>query len=164
MSHIQIYIHGENAREPKALEIAEEALVSEIIDIYRREFPDAGTLEEIELFIEEEPEPKEKHHHRHHAGIGKRAHVHCHRCRQVEVNLIYNGDDKSYPFPPSATVKTVLKKAISAFNINPADAGDYVLKLDDKTILQPADHIGSFTSWPRCQLKLFLTALKPIQG
>ncbi len=164
MNKTQIYVHGENSRDPKLMEVPENASVKHIIDQYLKEFPAAGSVDEIELFIEDEEDPKQKDHPGEKAGIKKRIHIHCHRCRKIAVTIIYNGDDKSFTFPPSATAKQVMKKAIQAFNINEADAGDYLLKLDDKTILQPSDHIGSFASFPRCQVKLFLTPTKPVQG
>jgi hypothetical protein len=164
MNKTQIYVHGENTRDPKLVEVSENASVKDIINLYHQEFPDAGSPDEIELFIEDEEDPKEKDHSGEKAGIKKRIHIHCHRCRKIAVPVIYNGDDKLFQFSPSATAKMILKKAIHAFNIKETDAGDYLLKLDDKTILQPSDHIGSFTSFPRCQVKLFLTPTKPIQG
>lgn len=164
MNKTQIYLHGENSREPKLVEVADNASVKDIIDLYHKEFHDTGSADEIELFLEDEEDPKPKDRHGEKDWIKKRMHIHCHRCKKIAVTVIYNGDDKSFTFPPSATAKRILKQALKAFNIKEADAGDYLLKLDDKTILQPSDHIGSFTSFPRCQVKLFLTPTKPVQG
>ena len=164
MNKLQIYVHGENSRESKLVEVAENASVSDILNKYTQVFPGMGSADEIELFLEDEEDPKPMELSGEKAGIKKRMHVHCHRCKKIAVTVVYNGEDKSFTFAPSATAKKILKKAIHAFNISEADAGDYLLKLDDKTILQPSDHIGSFTSFPRCQVKLFLTPTKPVQG
>lgn len=164
MTKIQVYIHGENNREPKLIEIAENATVLEIIEAYLKEFPGTGNPQEIEIFLEDQDGPRQKDHDCQEAGIHKRGHIHCHRCNQIVVSIFYNGEDKPFHFPPATTGKTILKKAIHAFNISEADAGDYLLKLDDKTILLPSDHIGSFASYPHCQVKLFLTPTKPVQG
>jgi hypothetical protein len=164
METILIYIHGEHSRESKPVEIPPQILISELIDLYRAQFSLPEGAEPIELFIEEEDEPRERHHHAGEAGIGKRSHIHCHRCRKVEVIVFYNGEDKLLNFPPSATTKRVLKKVLEAFKISEMDAGDYLLKLDDKTILQPGDHIGSFAVYPHCRVKLFLTSTRPVQG
>lgn len=164
MNKIQIYVHGENSRDPKLVEVPENASVKEIINLYQQQFSAAGSLDEIELFLEDEEDPKQKDHSGERDGIKKRIHIHCHRCRKIAVTIVYNGDDKTFTFSPSATAKKILKKAIHAFHINEADAGDYLLKLDDKTILQPSDHIGSFATFPHCQVKLFLTPTKPVQG
>lgn len=163
MNKIEIYVHGEGSRDPKLVEVAESASVKDLLNYYRQAFPGAGTSDDVELFFEDEEEPKEKGHFGG-AGIKKRIHIHCHRCRKIAVTIFYNGEDKQFSFPPSATARQILKKAIHAFQISEADAGDYLLKLDDKTILQPTDHIGSFASFPRCEVRLFLTPTKPVQG
>lgn len=164
MSKLQIYLHGENVPAPKFVEIAGSESLDDLVAIYLQQFPNAGQPHEIEVFMEDAEEAKEKHHSVDDAGIKHRSHIHCHRCKKVEVTVIYNGDDKSFEFAPAIKVKNVLKKAVAAFGISESDAGDYLLKLDDKTVLQLDEHIGSFTSYPRCQVKLFLTAKKPIQG
>lgn len=164
MESTQIYIHGENSREPRLIEVSEKASIPDILKAYAKEFPETGQPEEISVFVEDEEEALIREKHIEPAGIRKRGHYHCHRCKKIEVTVFYNGEDKRLPFPPSTTAKLVLKKAVRAFQINEADAGDYLLKLEDRTVLQPADHIGSFASFPRCVLKLFLTPTKPVQG
>lgn len=164
MDKIQIYVHGENSRELKSIEVSESSTVADILKAYQEAFPNAGSPDEIEIFLEDTDDPMQKNHSAEKSGVKKRSHIHCHRCKKVAVTIFYNGEDKLFHFPPSATAKNVLKKAIHAFNIKEADAGDYLLKLDDKTVLQATDHIGSFVSFPSCQLKLFLTPTKPVQG
>jgi hypothetical protein len=164
MDKMQVYIHGENTRDSKLVEMEENAFVKDILLIYKKEFPNAGDSEEIEIFLEDSDEPIHSDHAAEKAGIKKRTHIHCHRCKKIAVTIFYNGEDKLLHFPPSNTAKIILRKAIHDFNINESDAGDYLLKLDDKTILQPSDHIGSYASFPHCQVKLFLTPTKPVQG
>jgi hypothetical protein len=164
MNKIQVYVHGENSRDPKLIDVLENASVKDIILAFQKEFTNTSNPEEIEIFLEDAEDPLQKDQSADKIGIKKRMHIHCHRCKKIAVTIFYNGEDKSFNFPPSATSKIILKKAIKAFNINEADAGDYLLKLDDKTILQPSDHVGSFVSFPHCQIKLFLTPTKPVQG
>lgn len=164
MDNHLIYLHGENSREPKTIEIHPHATVEEIIIIYQQQFPGTGTVEEILIFVEDEDEPKGHHHHHGDAGIHHRHHVHCHRCHQIEVTVFYNGDDKTFREAPSRTVKTVFQKAIHAFGISESDAGDYVLKTEDGVTLKPSDHIGSIAKHPRCQVKLSLTPIQPVNG
>lgn len=164
MEKIKIYVHGENTREQMFLEIPPDATVEEIIRLYHEQFPNAGNVEEIALFMEDIDDIKERKHPHHDAGIHHRGHIHCHRCKEIEVTVVYNGDDKFLHFAPSTLAKRVLKKALEEFHINEHDAGDYELKIDERTILAPTDHIGSFTSFPKCHVKLFLTAKRPVQG
>jgi hypothetical protein len=159
-----IYLHGEGNRDVKSVEISADATVEDIIIIYQQQFPGGETTEEISLWIEEDETPRHRHAHHGEGGIHHRHHVHCHRCKTVEVVILYNGDDRSFAVAPSTTVKKVFQKAVHAFHISESDAGDYLLKLEDGTVLKPSEHIGSFTNFPRCHVKLFLTAAKPING
>ena len=161
---VSVFLHGEGNRDAKTVEIPAHATVEDIIIIYQQQFPSGVTTEEIFLWVEEEKTPKQRHAHHEEAGIHHRHHVHCHRCKTVEVVILYNGDDRSFPVTPSTTVKKIFEKAIHAFQISESDAGDYLLKLEDGTVLKPSEHIGSFTTFPRCHVRLFLTAKKPING
>lgn len=164
MDKITIYIHGENHRDPKLVEVSENASIAEIIGIYSKEFPGSGDEHEIELFVEDEQDFKQKHLKGEEHGIKKRHHIHCHRCKKVNVLVTYNSETKSFSVAPSATIKKIEKDALKEFKINEADAGDFLLKLEDGTVLQPTEHIGSFASHDQCKVSLFLTAAKPIQG
>lgn len=164
MEKIQIYIHGENHRDPKLIEVPESASIEAIISIYSKEFPGSGEVHEIELFVEDEQDSKQKQLKGEEHGIKKRHHIHCHRCKKVNVLVSYNSETKSFNVAPSTTAKKIEKEALKEFKINEADAGDFLLKLEDGTVLQPTEHIGSFTSHHQCKISLFLTAAKPIQG
>ena len=164
MSKIQIYVHGENSREAKLIEVLENASIKDLINDFQKEFTNTSNSEEIEIFLEDDESPVDKHHSVSENGIKKRGHIHCHRCKKIAVTVFYNGEDKSFHFPPSATTKSIMNKVVKAFNIKESDAGDYLLKLEDKTILQPSDHIGSFVTFPHCQIKLFLTPTQPVLG
>jgi hypothetical protein len=165
MKTIQLYLHSENCREPKLVEVSTEATVADIINKYREvmNLPDAK-VDEIELFLEDEDDPKNKGHHHEHVGIKKRHHIHCHRCQKVAVSIEYNGQVKTLSVPPSATGAMILKKAAKEFHISDKDAADLVIKLPDGNVLQKTDHIGSFVSFPHCEIKLSLIHNTQVQG
>jgi hypothetical protein len=81
------------------------------------------------------------------------------------VFVFYN-EEKHESFPPSATVKRVLKWAINAFKLTPADAADKILvfKGDANDELPLAAHIGSFAKPSECAVNLCLTAPVEVQG
>ncbi len=164
MKTVQIYVHGENNRDPKLVEVSEEATVKDIISKYHQEFPDSGTPDEVELFLEDEEEHRHKDEPGEKAGIKKRVHIHCHRCKKVNVTVEYNGQAITLHVPPSTTSKKILKKAAKEFKISDGDAADLLLKLHDSTVLQSTDHIGSFVAFPHCSIKLLLTPTKQVQG
>lgn len=164
MKNIVVYIHGENSCEVHSIEVPANTSIKEIIEKYRQQFPNAGDPEEIEIFLEDEHGHKHKDCGCDEGGVGHKGHVHCHRCKSIKVVVSYNNETVREEFSPSATTKQIMKKIIKAFQIDPEDANDYLLKLKDTTILNPKDHIGSFTNYPDCTVKLFLTAAKPVQG
>jgi hypothetical protein len=165
MKTIQIYLHGEEARETKLVEVSADVTIADIINKYREETNMQGAkLEEIDLYFEDEEHPKEKGHHIEQAGIKKRHHVHCHRCQKVAISIEYNGQVKNISVPPSATGIMILKKSAKEFGITEKDASDLLLKLPNGEVLQKTDHIGSFVSFPHCEIKLLLIHNKQIQG
>lgn len=164
MSNIPIYVHGENVRDPKLMEVSEEASIKDIINSYREAFSIGGDGEEIFVFLEDEDEHKRNDRPDDVFSITRRAHFHCHRCKRISVSVTYNHETKSLSFAPSATVKKVKKEVLHVFGIKESDAGDMLLKLEDGTVLQPTEHIGSFATHHHCEVKLFLTPAKPIQG
>ena len=164
MKTVQIYGHFENIREPKLIEVPENASVKQVLETVQQQFQPGLNVKELELYLEDQEQPLKKEEKAEPSGIKKKAHIHCHRCAKVQITVFYNGQDKPISFPPSATGKALLHKAIREFGISESDAGDYLLKLEDKTVLQSTDHIGSFVSYPHCAVKLFLTPTKPVQG
>lgn len=164
MKTVQIYLHGENNRDPKLVEVSEEASVKEVINKYQQEFPNSGNTEDVEFFVEDEEEHRSKDEIGEKGGIKRKNHIHCHRCKKVSVAVEYNGQTITLNLPPSTTAKKILKQAAKKFNISEGDAADLLLKLADATVLQPGDHIGSFVSFPHCSISLLLTANKQVQG
>jgi hypothetical protein len=164
MKTIQIYLHGENNRDPKLVEVSEEASVKDVINKYQQEFPNSGEADEVEFFVEDEEDHRHKHEVGEKGGIKKKVHIHCHRCKKVSVAVEYNGQTITLNMPPSTTAKKILKQAAKKFNISEGDAADLLLKLADSTVLQPGDHIGSFVAFPHCSINLLLTPNKQVQG
>ncbi len=51
MNKLQIYVHGENNRDPKLVKVAEKASVNEIISKYQQEFFVPGSADDIILVL-----------------------------------------------------------------------------------------------------------------
>jgi hypothetical protein len=92
------------------------------------------------------------------AGLTHRGHLHVSRCRQVTVQVSYNGAAKDHRFRPAARIERVFDWAVSkrGFGLTPTDAAEHVLQITG-TNVQPdlADHIGSFVD-KRCVVSLSL--------
>ena len=163
----QIYLHGEGLKEAKFIEIGSETKISEIVKEFEAMTGVASTTEApVECYVDDDDSPLDTSSTAGSKKIDKRSHVHCHRCRKVEVVVTYNGREEKISFPPQTKSEKVFKKAIREFNISDSDASNLVLRLSNGQgeILQDDDHIGSFVSYPACQLSLYLTPKKQVQG
>jgi hypothetical protein len=163
----QIYLHGEGLKETQFIEIDSETNISEIIKEFEVITGVASTQDApVECYADDEDSPLDKSSTAGSKKIDKRSHVHCHRCRKVELAAIYNGREEKFNFPPQTMVEKVFRKAIKEFKISDSDASNLVLRLGSGQgeILQDDDHIGSFVSYPACDLSLYLTPKKQVQG
>lgn len=166
MKEIDIYVHSHEGVDPKLVKAREDCTVNELIEKIvgasgRKPEPD----EEILLFMEETDDPLEHHRKLCECEIRHRHHVHWHHCHRIKVSVFYNTEHQE-SFPPSATVKRVLKWAIKAFKLTPAEAADKILVLKGNSNEElPLDaHIGSFAKPHQCTVDLCLTAPVEVQG
>jgi hypothetical protein len=166
MKNIELYVHSRDGVDPKLVQTSEESTITELLEIIVTAGGLGGKVEEeILVFTEDCDEPVERHRKLSECEIRHRHHIHCHRCRKVLVSVFYNGAHQE-SFAPATTVKRVLKWAIKAFKLSPADAADKILVLKGHgTEELPLDaHIGSFTQPHHCSVELCLTAPVEVQG
>lgn len=166
MKKIEVYVHTANGVEPRLVQTSEDATVKQLIQaIVAIGGVHPGPDGEVRLFVEDSDEPLEAHRKVCECEVRHRHHVHCHSCKRVKVSVFYNGEEHE-SFPPSATVKRVLKWAIKAFSLTPAEAADKILVLHGSTTDElPLDaHIGSFVKGHECVVNLDLTAPVEVQG
>jgi hypothetical protein len=166
MKQIEAYVHTHEGVEPKLIKADEDSTVKQLLEAISA----AGGLrerghEEVLVFLEDCDEPVEHHRKLSECEIRHRHHVHCHHCHRIKVSVFYN-EEKHESFPPSAQVKRVLKWAIKAFMLTPADAADKILvvKGNPSEELDPAAHIGSFAKPHECSVDLCLTAPVEVNG
>jgi hypothetical protein len=163
---IELYVHTQDGADPKLVKASEESSITELLEIIATAGGLGGKVdEEILVFTEDCDEPVERHRKLSECEIRHRHHIHCHRCRKVKVSVFYN-EEKQETFAPATTVKRVLKWAIKAFKLSPADAADKILVLKGNSNEElPLDaHIGSFAQPHHCSVELCLTAPIEVQG
>jgi len=156
MKNIKIYLHKENCKEAELIEIDENQLIDEVT------IKVPG--EEIHLFIEDEDNSKQLQHNCTEAGIKDRDHVHCHRCHTVTLVLEYNGKEKSISLSPSATGRRILRKASELFDITEGDASKLKLMLPGDIEMDKLKHIGQFTEYPKCEVKIIQSSDTKVEG
>ena len=166
MKQIEIYVHTHEGVEPKLVKAGDDFTVKQLLEAISA----AGGLEgkpheEILVFLEDCDDPVEHHRKLSECEIRHRHHVHCHHCHRIKVSVFYN-EAREEAFPPSATVKRVLKWAIKAFKLSPTDAADKILVLKGNASdeLDPAAHIGSYAKPHHCAVELCLTAPVEVNG
>ncbi|MFA6087234.1 hypothetical protein [Mucilaginibacter sp.] len=160
----KVYLHGENNRDVKEIEVAANADHNLLLELFKREFQIAEHVDDYTLFFQEDeifPDGTEV---KLEVEIIHRGHYHVHRCKKIKTEVTYNGQTEDFEFVPSATGNKVLKTVISKFKIAPADATDLLLKVNDEIIFKATDHIGSFVGHHDCKLSLLLVSDKLIQG
>jgi len=163
----QIYLHGEGLKEAKFIEISSEMMISEIVKEFEVITGVASTKEApVECYLDDDDNPLDKSSTAGSKKIEKRSHIHCHRCKKVEVVVMYNGREEKFSFPPQTKAEKVFKKAIKELKISASEASNLVLRLGNAQgeILQDDDRIGSFVNYPACHLSLYLTPKKQVQG
>jgi len=160
----KVYLHGENDRAIKEVEIAADAAHHHLLEVFKREFQITDTAGDYVLFFEEDEIFADGTEVKVEFEIIHKGHYHAHRCKVIKTTVSYNGQTAAFHFKPAATGKRVLHAVIHKFGISPVDAADLLLKVDDKTIVQPTDHIGSFVGHHDCSLALMLVADKVVQG
>ncbi len=161
---IKIYLHGENEKEPKLVEISEDSTLKELLLKYQEAFGITDIeIDNFNLFIDQDEAKNNEHHHKK-VDIKKHSHVHCHRCEKVNVFIDYNGKGLTFTTKPSETGVALVKNAAKQFDISEGDAVDLILKTSSGEIIQKTDRIGSFVSYPNCEIKLHLIHDKRIQG
>lgn len=163
METIDIFYQGHGIREIEHIEVRRDHTVAMIREIL---IESHGCHAETLIFIEDEETPLE-----HHLIIGEicvhnTAKLHLHRCRQVEVTVVFAGTPKSKKFAPGATVDRIKHwAAITEFHMTEPEAGEHRLQLagtHDRP--NPGVHVGTLASCPDCQVKFDLVPDERVNG
>jgi hypothetical protein len=85
--------------------------------------------------------------------LERHRHVHCHRCRHVVATVNYGAKTKHRRFSPATTIGVVTQWARNKFDLDPAAAAEYVLRLCN-SIEQPRPdkHLGELVEAPGCSI------------
>ena len=150
---IEIYVRTCEHQEPKILKIHSDATVEDLLKILNPE----GHAD-FHLFVEEDCDTKAHHERLCDVGIHHRHQVHCHKCKSIEVAVLFNGAEHKENFPPSQTVGKILHWALSKFKLTGHDATAKSLFLTGQpgVALSENDHIGTFAKPHQCCVELNL--------
>jgi hypothetical protein len=115
------------------------------------------------LFLADEDEPVTAERLK---GSKDRLRIHCHRCRKIEVTVVFNLRKESKKFAPGTDVQRVLKWALKEFKLTGADAQNKELRLGGATgqVLNEDAAIGSYAHYPKCEVTAYLVDIVQVQG
>ena len=163
----EIHLYGEGQPSPVTIQVAEESVVRDVIVAAQQAgfLPRDANLMEILVFEVEDDEPMP-----HDKAIKhpekKRHRFHFHRCRTIEVTVMFNLLKHSRAFPPSTSVLKVLQWALREFHLSGTDAENKELRIGGPTgqaMLEGAP-IGSYTKDCKCELLAYLTDIVQVNG
>jgi hypothetical protein len=166
---------GCHTEDPKSEEEIEVLVILENGQTKKLSFPGGMTLGEIlaklraeygvhleaVLFEEDgdcEADPCEKLHVR-----GCRCLI-CHRCKKIEVSVLFNGQPARGTFSPGTTVKRLIEWAVKEFKLDKNVSWKLREDATDGAPLPEKRHIGTLVKAGECSLTLYLTPGTRIQG
>ena len=126
--------------------------------------PTDAKVEDTLLFVADEDEPITAD--RLAAPTKDRLRIHCHRCRKIEVTVLFNLKKHTKAFAPGTEVRRVLKWALKEFGRTGADAQNKELRLGGPTgqVLTEDAAIGSYAHYPKCEVTTYLVDIVQVQG
>jgi plasmid stabilization system protein ParE len=163
MESVDIFYQIEGCREIQHLEVPAEHNFGTVKALLIEKH---GLPAETILFLEDTDEPvdelivvRERM-----GSHGVKAHLH--RCRHVEVSVIFNGESVEHRFGPSATVARIKRWAAeNKFGMTPEEAGEHVLQIagtHDRPA--PNTHVGALVAYPHCQVIFDLVPDQRVNG
>lgn len=158
---MEVYVHVEGSREPKLAKVSEDATLKEVAAAAGCSLNEAD-----DIFIGRQDDDNAFHHgdSLDKAKVKHRQHIHCHRCKKIQVSVLYNGQ-KERDFSPAIRLDVILRWAIREFNLEGQDAADMALFLPgEQSPLDGDIHIGSLASFPECSVTLAMNAPALVNG
>jgi hypothetical protein len=163
MKKIDFYYQGEGVHEIQHLEVSAD---QRFADIKSRLAEGHGFSKDTLVFLEDSDEPIDEQDLVSERACGCSIKAHFHRCRQIEVQVTFNGKTAERRFGPGTTVARVKRWAAEReFCMSPEEASEHVLQLagtHDRPA--PGTHIGSLTSNRKCRLAFDLLPDERING
>lgn len=165
MTEIELFLQGEGIPQIVLVRVPDQGTVHDIIQAAQPHGLPSGGAEAVLVFVEGQDEPLDERTTLAAAGIRARGRVHVHRCRKVEVEVNFNGRDKSHRFSPSTTIAEVKVWADKEFKLTGVDATEHALQRCGTTE-RPSDdtHIGSLVAAGTCALCFDLIPKQRVEG
>jgi hypothetical protein len=164
MKKNKIFIHINNSQELKIAEVEETTRIGLLVKEFVPQLSqDDDTIEDVEIYLENQDEDLDKGISISEAGIKHGDHIFIGRCKKIPVNINYAGKIFSVNVGPSTTIKVLKAKALEYFGIDHASGAALLLWLG-KEVLDSRQFIGSLTDYPTNGVNLTLASKNDING
>lgn len=164
MKKIKVFIHINNSQELKIAEVDETMKVGLLVKEFAPKLSqDDDTLEDVEIYLENQDEDLDKGISIIEAGIKHGDHVFVGRCKKIPVNINYAGKFFNIIVGPSTNMKILKAKALEYFGIDHASGAALVLWFNNVP-LDSRQFVGSLTNYPTTGVNLILASKKDING
>ena len=163
MKFIDLFYQGEGVGEISHIELELDATFA----LLKSRLTEKHQIPvEALLFLEDEDDPIDESVLVKDRATAKGLKIHIHRCRHVEVSVMFNVEKVERRFPPSATVARVKRWAAEKkFGMSEEEAGEHVLQIaGTHERPTPGTHIGVLTDGKVCGLAFDLVPDERVNG
>ena len=167
MNNKKLIIRAEWIKEPKIHDFHEELSLKDIKQLLR-EYSELENLldEEIFIFIENEDEEVTEINFKETIKKFEKHRFHGHRCKKIDVEVIYNGQEYCREFNPATTRGKIMHWLGKELNFTSGEMMHHELRVDSITGEKINDdmHLGIFIKYPQCKIRLFLVPKDRFEG
>lgn len=161
---MKIYLFKEGSEEEASkVEIVPEQSITEFISDFAMKNGISESVEELNLTLENDAESIVADTF-HVSKISDRCNVHIHRCKNITLQIGYNGKFVSEKFPPSTTGERLLAWALKNFGIDSISKWGLHVSNPEGKLIRSEQHIGTFVKFPNCKITLYLVPKEKFQG
>lgn len=164
---MKIYIHKEGQLHADKVDISAQTKIGDIIRKHLPEYAQANDyLEDLEAYLENEKGDLSKDASPDSGAFKNGDRLHFNRCRKIKVQVVYvDRLVELDEIPPAFTLRKVRKLAGKKLDINQNDLKKLRFKRNPEEDFLDFDiHAGSLTTYPSCEVKLYLVEPIKIQG
>jgi hypothetical protein len=152
---LEVFIHSQE-RDLEVVEVGPDSTIREIME-------ERSVVEEIQVWLEDQDEPIDIELTIEQLKIESGAHLHHSRCKEVAVEVVFNGQDNHRAFAPSTRVEKVFKWASDAFKIPQDQRANHMLRVaGTNEEPNPDAHIGELAH--DCSINFILAPRHRHQG
>ncbi|MFY0689053.1 MAG: hypothetical protein JXQ90_17920 [Cyclobacteriaceae bacterium] len=162
-----IYMHYEGDVDIKKVEIDDHTRVGDVIKEHLPQFANSSDYnEDLEAYVEDGKEQLSKDSLIADLKLENKGHLHFSRCSRVKTSVLFG--DQQFVFDdlkPAFTLRKVRRILSKEGNISQQDLKGHKFRLTQTSNdLDLDSHLGSFTTYPSCEVKLYLVKPVKIQG